>query len=297
MMYSYHAYGLKIHSEVKLPEFIESDSGAVDLEIRTTPFDSTSFHFPSENPYYYSADGTTFINIPSYAVFSIRHGREIVIALEEGVDLNRLHLYLTGNIFAFLLLQRGHLVLHASAACVAGKAAAFLGMPGAGKSSMAAALYQIGHTILVDDVAAVDLKADPTSIVPAFPQIKLDVVAAESLGIDIRRLILLDEDEEKRGFRFAERFLSANQPLSKVYILTGQGDQTFQPISPQAAILELIRNSYPTRFAQAGGAEHFLQCSELVKNVPVFRLKKPKAAQDLTAFAALLADHIVSTPA
>ena len=294
MMYSYYAYGLKILSEVKLPEFVESDPGSVDLEIRTIPIDSTSFHFPSENPYYYSVDGTTFINVPSYAVFSIRQGREIVIALEEGVDPNRLHLYLTGNIFAFLLLQRSHLVLHASAACVEGKAAAFLGMPGAGKSSMAAALYQSGHTILVDDVTAVDLKTDPTSIVPAFPQIKLAIAAAESLGIDTRKLILLDEDEEKRGLRFTDRFLSANQPLSKIYSLTDQGDQPFQPISPQAAILELIRNSYPTRFAQAGGAEHFLQCSELAKNVPVFRLKKPKTAKDLTAFAALLADHILS---
>jgi hypothetical protein len=297
MTYSYHAYGLKILSEIQLPEFLESDSVAFDLEIRTVPIENTSFHFPSENPYYYSADETTFINIPSSGVFSIRQGREIVIALEEGVDPNRLHLYLTGNIIAFLLLQRGYLVLHASAACVDGRAAAFLGMPGAGKSSLAAALYQIGHNILVDDVAAVDLNADPISIIPAFPQIKLDEAAAESLGIDTGKLVLLDEEEEKLGFRFAERFMSASQPLSKIYILTDRGDKTFQPISPQEAILELVRNSYPTRFAQAGGAEHFLQCSELVKHVPMFRLKKPQAAKDLPGFAAKLADHILSIAA
>ncbi len=70
----------------------------------------------------------------------------------------------------------------------------------------------------------------------------------------------------------------------------------FERIASQEAILELIRNSYPTRFAHAGGREHFLQCAELVKRVPVFRLKKPSTLSDLPDFAALLADHILSIP-
>ncbi|MEJ2600009.1 MAG: hypothetical protein P8Z00_16870 [Anaerolineales bacterium] len=210
------------------------------------------------------------------------------------MDPNRLHLYLSGNIFAFLLLQRGYLVLHASAACAAGQAAAFLGMTGAGKSSIVAALHQLGHTILVDDVTAVDLNANPASVIPAFPQIKLDIEAAKSLGIDPQTLVPLDDLEEKRGFRFAERFLVSKQPLSKIYILTEQQDQIFQRVSSQEAIVELVRNSYPTRFAQSGGADHFLQCVELVRRVPVFRLKRPPSLDGLPEFAALLADHISS---
>jgi hypothetical protein len=295
-MHSYQAFGLRILSEIQLPEFVRCDSGAFDLVIRTALPKHTRVQFPHENPYYYFADGNAFINIPSIGVFSILRGREIIVAQENGVDPNRLHLYLTGNIFAFLLLQRGNLVLHASAACIYGKAAAFLGKPGAGKSSLAAALYQIGHTILVDDVAAVDLNANPVSLTPAFPQIKLDKIAAESLGIELKTLIELEEEEEKRGFRFAERFLTSNQHLSKIYILSGKNDQIFQRLSPQEAVVELIRNSYPTRFAQAGGANHFLQCTQLVKRVPVYRLMKPSNLKDLSKFAASLADHIISAP-
>jgi hypothetical protein len=295
-MFSYYAYGLTVNSEFSISEFIESNTTAFDVVIQSALPTKIEVDFPRQNPYYYSKAGNTFLKIPSIGIFTIQQGRKIRVACENGLDPNRLHLYLTGNIFAFLLLQRGYLVLHASAACVDGKAAAFLGMPGAGKSSLAAALYQIGHTILVDDVTAVDLNTNPVSVIPAFPQIKLDIEAAKSMGIDPKKLTVLDEEEEKRGFRFAERFPSSDQPLSKIYILTDQGDQIFQRISPQAAVVELIRNSYPTRFAQAGGANHFLQCTELVKQVPVFRLKKPSNLKDLTEFAALLADHILSSP-
>jgi hypothetical protein len=295
-MPSYYAYTLRITSDISIPEFIRSDFVKADVSIRATTPEDTQIFFLKESPYFYSKGANTFIKIPSIGIFSIRQGREIVVALEKGVDPNRMHLYLTGNVFAFLLLQRGYFVMHASAASVAGHAAVFLGMPGAGKSSLVAALHQIGHTILVDDVSAVDLASHPFGVIPAFPQIKLDLEAAQNLGIDPDSLLPLDEDEEKRAFRFEGRFTSDIQPLSKIYILTDQGDQIFQPISSQEAIVELIRNSYPTRFAQTGGADHFLKCAELVRRVPVFRLKKPATLQGLPEFAALLADHIAAPP-
>jgi hypothetical protein len=291
-MYSYSAYGLEINSEFLIPEFVASNAGNFDVSIRSSLPAGVQVDFSQENPYYYSAEDSTFLKIPSIGIFSIRQGRVISIFPEDGLDPDRLHLYLTGNIFAFLLLQRGYFVLHASAASVAGRAAAFLGMPGSGKSSLVAALHQLGHAILVDDVTAVDLKANPVSVIPAFPQIKLDLEAAKSQGIDPETLIPLDDLEEKRGFRFVERFQETSQPLSKIYILSNEGDQIFQPLNSQDAIVELIRNSYPTRFAQAGGAGHFHQCVELVKQVPVFRLKKPPTLDGLPEFAALLADHI-----
>jgi DNA-binding PadR family transcriptional regulator len=296
-MNSYRAYGLRIVSEIFIPEFPEYSFESPDLAIHSVALDEAAVNFPQETPYYLAQEGNTFIKIPSIGIFSVCQGNEIRVGLVDGEMQDRLHLYLSGNIFGFLLHQRGYLVLHASAACVAGQAAAFLGTPGAGKSSMVAALHQIGHTILVDDVTAVDLRSDPASVIPGFPQIKLDIEAAQSLRIDPQSLIYLDKDEQKRGFRFAERFLDSEQPLSKIYILTDEGDQTFQRIPSQEAILELIRNSYPTRFAQAGGAGHFLQCAELVKRVPIYRLKRPSTLRDLPDFAVLLADHILSIPA
>jgi hypothetical protein len=289
----YLAYGLRIASEIPISEFMESDSSAFDVVIRSASPAEVQVDFPRE-AHYYSVQGETYLRIPSIGIFSIRQGCEINVILEGGVNPDQLHLYLTGNIFAFLLLQRGYFVLHASAACVDGHAAAFLGMPGAGKSSIAAALHQLGHTILVDDVTAVDLNSDPASVTPAFPQIKLNVKAAKSLGIDPNTLIPLDDMEEKRGFRYTERFPQSNQPLSKIYILSDQGDQIFHRLTSQEAIVELVRNSYPTRFAQAGGADHFLKCVELVKRVPVFRLRRPTTLESLLEFAALLADHIVT---
>ncbi len=212
-MNSYRAYGLRIDSEISIPEFPKAGFGAPDLAIHLVASAEIPVSFSLESPYYDSRQGSTFIKIPSIGIFSIRQGKEIMVGLADGEIPERLHLYLTGNIFAFLLLQRGYLVLHASAACVDGQAAAFLGMPGTGKSSIVAALHRNGHTILVDDVTAVDLSKNPVSVIPAFPQIKMDIETAKSLGIDPDTLIFLDEDEEKRGFCFAERFLSNRSAL------------------------------------------------------------------------------------
>jgi serine kinase of HPr protein (carbohydrate metabolism regulator) len=54
-----------------------------------------------------------------------------------------------------LLQQRGRLVLHASAVTVDLGVVAFMGGPGWGKSTMAAAMYARGHSIVADDVTAV----------------------------------------------------------------------------------------------------------------------------------------------
>src|SRR5207245_2121597 len=105
--------------------------------------------------------------------FQITAGREIIVEPASGVEARVLRLFLLGPALALLLVQRGLLVLHASAVEVAGRAIAFLGESGQGKSTTAAAFHACGHPVVADDVVAVQIEDGGPLIYPGLPQLNL----------------------------------------------------------------------------------------------------------------------------
>jgi hypothetical protein len=75
----------------------------------------------------------------------------------SGVDLDRVAVFAAGGLPAFVLTMQGEAVLHASAVEVAGRALAFVGASGMGKSTMAALCCAAGARLVTDDVLRVDL--------------------------------------------------------------------------------------------------------------------------------------------
>jgi hypothetical protein len=78
----------------------------------------------------------------------------------EGTTSEMAAILATGGLLAFQLYLRGHLVLHASAVEVGGRALAFVGHSGMGKSTMAALMCAGGAHMVTDDVLRVDLTPD-----------------------------------------------------------------------------------------------------------------------------------------
>lgn len=66
-------------------------------------------------------------------------------------------LLFNGAIVSFLLMMRGHGLLHASAVEYAGRGLAFVGRSGLGKSTMASLCCAAGGALLTDDVLRVDV--------------------------------------------------------------------------------------------------------------------------------------------
>ena len=196
---------------------------------------------------------------------------------------------------ALLLYQRGLLILHASAVNINGCATAFMGYPGSGKSSLAAALFTRGHNVITDDVTALDMDNKTVKVFPGFPQLKLSLEVAELLGHDTKDLIVLSELDEKRGYRFVNKFINVPMPLSRIYVLAEEADPGIESLSPQEAVIEFIRHSVPTRFAQPGNAVHLLQCVELAKKAATFRVKRSSSIQVLPDLAKLVEGHIVES--
>lgn len=221
--------------------------------------------------------------------FLVRGGREIVVDPVPGVEDRVLRLCILGPALAMLLHQRGWLVLHASAVDIAGRAVAFLGGPGEGKSTMAAAMHARGHRLLADDVTAVRFVADHPTVFPAFPQLKLWPESAVALGNDPGPLPRLEPGLEKRSLRASRGFLSTPLTLKHIYVLAEGKTPHSEPLRPQQALVKLIGHSYAGRLLRnVKASAHFFDCAELVNNVAVSSLERPRSLPALPDVARLV---------
>lgn len=87
--------------------------------------------------------------------------RRLSVCVAPDVDPQVAELLLTSSALSFLLELRGHCVIHASAVVHRGRAVAFIGPSGSGKSSLAAALCAMGAPLLSDDVLRIHSRNTP----------------------------------------------------------------------------------------------------------------------------------------
>lgn len=88
---------------------------------------------------------------------------DITVALHPGADPGLIPVLAAGALVAVHLKLRHELVMHASAVQLDGRALAFVGASGMGKSTLAAVLCRNGCGLVSDDVLRVDL-TDPTLV-------------------------------------------------------------------------------------------------------------------------------------
>ncbi|MBX6771138.1 MAG: serine kinase [Chloroflexi bacterium] len=230
--------------------------------------------------------------------FVVRSGREIVIDPAPDAEDAVILLAVLGTCLALLLHQRGLLVLHGSGVIIADRAVMFLGAKGAGKSTMAAALYAAGCPFLADDIIAIDPRVGSApQVFPGFPLVKLWPDAAEaSLRLDPIQLPYLAPGYDKRACSVAMPPGWQSFPLGGIYALADGPEPRLIPLSPREAVVELIRHSYAARFGQnllsgAGAARHLEQCTRVVHAAPVYRCERPRLLPTLPLAAA----HIIQS--
>lgn len=290
-MYSYYTYGLGIHSEIPLPEFIDSDVEG-DVLIRLENSDLAPRFAKFSRPYFKFGIDETIISLEGVGTFLIQKGREIIIIPDHESDIRRIRRYIVGTVMAILLYQRGYLVLHASSVKFNEHAVAFLGTAGSGKSSLAAAFHTIGYGIITDDVSVVDMNNKRPIVYPGFPQIRLGSEAADAVGVNDDARVLLDDDDNKFIYRVDHGFTDTPLPLWRIYILEEHEKIGIEPLSAQSAVIELVRYSLPTRWVQLKDANHFFQCVNFAKAVPAYSLKRNSTIQTLPMFARVVDSHL-----
>src|SRR5579859_7105365 len=227
-LYRYTAYGLRIDSEIHLPELrplepagepeaVRSDKPHVSIRLGTV--DRSSAPVPLGRTVQWARARDVCLIYPEVGAYHIAGGNLITIDLKADADDRALRLYLLGPALAILLHQRDLLVIHASAVSIDGQVAVFAAEKGEGKSTLAAALHARGHPLVTDDLLPIDL-ANPKRLLiqPGFPQLKLMPEAAIQIAVDVESLPRLHPDHDKRAT--AIRDLAREPlPLSRIFIL------------------------------------------------------------------------------
>jgi len=266
----YAVFGLVLDSEIELPELLPApESAPADVAIR----------FGAAGDEYSISPDEVNLVVPKVAGYRIQGGREIFVAPREGASERNIRLFLLGSAFGAIIHQRGLLPLHANAIDIGGRAVAFMGHSGAGKSTMAAWFLDRGHRILADDVCVVVPDANGVPLAyPGIPRLRLWREALERSGRKPDDLELAFDDMDKFNLPTPSPSQSGPIPLSHVYLLEKAEDMPPQicPLSGVAAIDALVANTYRGGYlARMGGTKrHLLACLELVKRVPVFRASR-----------------------
>jgi hypothetical protein len=193
--------------------------------------------------------------------------------------------YLLGPVLGFLLRMRGVVCLHASAVRCGDGAVAFVGEPGAGKSTTAAAMVQRGHALLADDIVALVERGDEFCAVPAYPMLGLWPEAVEALYGSADSAPASSKNDEKRRVSLnAGQFASRAIPLSAIFILGERQPEVtaagVERLTAQQALMALVANTYANLLPdEEQRAREFAFLGRLVNSIPVRRVR---AQQDVS---------------
>jgi hypothetical protein len=288
------AYGLTIQSEIGFPGLPGSARDPL-VTIRRARVEKPACDANARRACALSEGGLR-IYWRGVGTFHIRHGNEILIEPEPGVEEALVRLFLIGPALGILLHQRGVLVLHASVVSIGGHVVGFMGEKGWGKSTTAAALNAKGHALVADDILAIIFGTDGTPMVqPGPPHFKLwPEAAAASFGDDPNQLKPLHSQVEKRERPANTRFMKEPLPLRQLYVLDRGTRLESIPMAPTAALLACVRHNYLANIVKVLGGQdkNFLQCAQLVRRVSVSSLKRPKDLGALEEIAQLVEQDV-----
>ncbi len=290
-MFSYVAYGLRIHSALPLPELVAGEAAATaseaDVIIRFGRIKAVPFETNGTGRHIHAQEEEVYLFWQRIGMFLVRGEREIIIDPAAGVEERVLRLFTLGTTLAMLLHQRGQVVvLHASTAAISGQAVAFAGAAGTGKSITVAALHERGHNLLADDILAVDVRSGNPVALPGFPHLKLWPDAVTSLGRIPEALPRLRPELEKRGYRITTRFARAPVPLKCIYVLNQGPEPKIEPLCSRDALIELMPHWYGARFG--------VELLQAVNKTTVCRLERPDRLSSLPDVLRLVEEHLAS---
>ncbi len=291
-MYLYDVYGLRIESVIYLPELrVAEDERPLDATIKFAKLNFSTPNIPDRN--HYATSTVIELFYEGVGHFSICNGREILVDPLPEVDEGILRVCLLGPALAALLHQRGNMVLHASAVMVEGKAIAFLGEKGSGKSTMAAYLQTRKHRLLSDDIVALDL-SQAVKMWPGFPQLKLWPSAVSYFGLNMESMPKIQPNLEKRAHNLKGEFPRNSVAVDHLFILEIGENVEITALRPQQAFIELTRNLYMHRFLHATKTASLLfqQCTHIARSVPMSYLIRPSSLFRLPEVAALIEDRM-----
>lgn len=282
--YTYLIYGLKVKSEINMPELIKLNSKDISEWDITIFYGNVPEHidgYTIKNEYFELSKREFYLNIKGIASYYVSNGSTIIVKPEPGSSLEDIKVFLLGTCFGMLLKQRNTIAIHGGTVVADGKGIIVTGHTGAGKSTLISAFRKEGHAFLADDVSALGIDLDKNIIIhPTYPQQKLCKDAMDKMGYDTDNYLQIDSYRDKYSIPLETNFVDFPVLLNAIYeVNIGQVDKIeLEEILGIEKIRLILRNIYRIEVFNDMGleAEYFKQCIEIAKTVPVYRVKRPK---------------------
>lgn len=227
-------------------------------------------------------------------------GKQVWAIWNDPLKIEDAATYLLGPVLGLVLRLRGVTCLHASAVAFGGKAVAFVGSAGAGKSTTAAALLHRGHSVISDDIVALVENEEMFRVMPAYPYLCLWPDSVEQIYGSREALPPFTSNFEKRylalgsdGPRFEDRPLI----IGAIYVFGERSSSkaSAEAMAPREALLNLVPNTYATNtIDKAMRAKEFEVLGRLVSRVPVRKLSPHQDAQHLDELCELIVRDLQS---
>ncbi len=184
-----------------------------------------------------------FVRFDGYGDFDIQ-GSLIACAALPYVPEHTIRHLLLDQVLPALLGQRHSVVLHASAVALDGRAIAFLGRAGTGKSTLAAAMIERGAAVVTDDAVVIDTRR-PRAVVPTYPGVRLwpDSRTLVRTRRRVSRSQVAHYSPKQRWAGDAVPFHADVLPLAAMYVI-GRGNRgRFVSLSAREAMMALVCHS------------------------------------------------------
>lgn len=315
--WSYRTFDLILNSNFPIPSLvpIKDPSVSADLRVHLDVWPAgTELLAPSDPPSYASPfvdpSGESVVRIwqmsrrPMYRL-DYCNGLKFIIDLDLGeiwatwadeLSLQDAAAYLLGPVLGIFLRLRGETCLHASAVAFDDEAVVFVGPPGAGKSTTAAALNGRGCAVLSDDVVLLrEEKPGSFRVVPSHPLLSLWPESVEMIGRSADDLPRIFSDFEKRRLALTDSsnpFETRSLPLGSIYLLdcrTNDPAPQMRSVSGQEALMALVVDTYGTYVLDGQRrAKEFALLGRLVSSIPIRSIQAPEGASGLSQLCDLV---------
>jgi hypothetical protein len=316
--FHYSVFGLSLHSNVSIPGLrppsTPGDFPRVDVHFGSSPLlDSKILAQPGVLTFVSSERDEA--GEPALRIWKIAGGAYLHIVYWDGMQfwlnpegsavwakwpetssLEDAATFLLGPVLGFLLRLRGVTCLHASAVVFDGRAVAFVGDAGAGKSTTAAAFARRGHPVLSDDVVALVEREGGFHVMSAYPYLSLWADSVSMLYGPKKKLPSFSANWDKRVLSLAEdhlRFEERSVPLVAIFILAERSSEQAAPflesLTPQQSLVSLIANSYATGLLDSDmRAREFALFGRILAAVPVRRVRPHQDPARIESFCEVI---------
>lgn len=279
MTYSYRVYGLTLHVPFPCPVLTDAPADVLpDVTVieGSVPFTLESPLAKGDN-WQLASGRFLFQANRRVGRFLVENGTRVTVERNPSADDDMLAVPMMGIVLATILIQRGHLVLHANTAITPTGAVVVSGESGTGKSTTLAALLDRGCAMLSDDITVLSYGAEgQVQALPGISHLHLCEDAARTLGHDIEGLPRYPWRRMKAAVPSHEFMATAPAPLRAIYLLhMYSGDtlriSTLKGHEKFSALQECLFG--PLLLQEHAGL--FALLASVAEQVSMFRIERP----------------------